>query len=166
VAAGPVVRPYVAGDAAWAAGVLDPIGGRVQARRDELIDVLEPGTGFIAEHDGRPVGLLTYRLEAEAVELTAVVAEPRGIGTGSALVSALWAAGVAAGRPRIWVVTTNDNLDALRFYQRRGFGIVAVRPGAVDRARAELKPGIGRIGAHGIPIRDEIELVLDHDPAT
>ncbi len=35
----------------------------------------------------------------------------------------------------IWVVTTNDNLDALRFYQRRGYRIGEVRLGAVDRAR-------------------------------
>ena len=166
MAAGAIVRPYVAGDEAWAVAILGPIGGRVQARRAELIDVLAPGTGFVAERHGRPAGLLTYRLEPEAVELTAIVAQPRTAGTGSALLSALWAAAVADGRWRIWVVTTNDNLDALRFYQRRGFTIVAIRPGAVDRARAELKPGIGRTGNHGIPIRDEIELVLEHDPAS
>jgi hypothetical protein len=55
------------------------------------------------------------------------------------------------------VTTTNDNLDALRFYQKRGFQIVAVRPGAVDESR-RVKPSIPVIGEHGIPIRDEIEL--------
>ncbi len=113
---------------------------------------------------GRRAGLLTYRLEPDAIELSSLIAEPRGTGAGSALVSELRAAATAAGRPRIWVVTTNDNLDALGFYQRRGFAIIAVRPGAVDRARAELKPTIGRIGEHGIPIRDEIELVLEAAP--
>jgi hypothetical protein len=58
----------------------------------------------------------------------------------------------------LWLVTTNDNLDALRFYQRRGFRITEVRLGAVDEARRTLKPGIPAIGASGIPIRDEIVL--------
>jgi GNAT superfamily N-acetyltransferase len=58
---------------------------------------------------------------------------------------------------RLRLTTTNDNLDALRFYQRRGFRLVALRPGAVDAARA-LKPEIPVTGAHGIPLRDELDL--------
>jgi hypothetical protein len=60
---------------------------------------------------------------------------------------------------RLWVLTTNDNVDALRFYQRRGFRLAGLNPGAVDGARATLKPEIPVVGAHGIPLRDE--LVLD-----
>jgi hypothetical protein len=54
-------------------------------------------------------------------------------------------------------MTTNDNLGALRFYQRRGFSLVALRPGAVERARAR-KPTIPPIGDFGIRLRDELEL--------
>jgi len=61
---------------------------------------------------------------------------------------------------RIWLVTTNDNLEALRFYQRRGFVLSALRPGAVDEARRGLKPQISAVGEFGIPIRDELELEL------
>jgi hypothetical protein len=57
----------------------------------------------------------------------------------------------------IRLTTTNDNLDAIRFYQRRGLRLVALRAGAVDRARLE-KPEIPRAGAYGIPLRDEIDL--------
>ena len=57
------------------------------------------------------------------------------------------------------VTTTNDNLSAFRFYQRRGFRIVAMRPRAVAASR-RLKPGIPDVGEYGIPIRDEIELAL------
>jgi hypothetical protein len=57
----------------------------------------------------------------------------------------------------IRLTTTNDNLDAIRFYQRRGLRLVALRPGAVDRARLE-KPEIPRVGDYGIPLRDEIDL--------
>ena len=58
------------------------------------------------------------------------------------------------------VVTTNDNIEALRFYQRRGFRLTLIRPGAVDRSRAELKPEIPESGAFDIPLRDELELEM------
>ena len=64
---------------------------------------------------------------------------------------------MAQGGGRLWLVTTNDNLDALRFYQRRGLRITAVAAGAVDEAR-KIKPGIPLLGDHGIAIRDEITL--------
>ncbi len=64
------------------------------------------------------------------------------------------------GRTRVRVVTTNDNVNALRFYQRRGFWLCELRAGAVDASRARLKPVIGTVGEHGIPLRDELELEL------
>jgi ribosomal protein S18 acetylase RimI-like enzyme len=157
------VRPYDPGtDEGWAESFLDDrIGGRRQARRGEVVDVLAPGLGFVAEAGGQRTGLLTYRLEADDVELSAFAVVPRRAGLGTRLLAALEDAVRAAGRARIWVVTTNDNVDALRFYQRRGFRIREIRVGAVDRARAALKPAIGRLGEHGIPLRDEIELVRD-----
>ena len=69
----------------------------------------------------------------------------------------------AAGCGRLWLVTTNDNTDALRWYQRRGFVLVGAHPGAVTEARAELKPTIPLEGEHGIEIRDELELELPPD---
>ena len=151
-----LVRELHDDDLAWAERLADSFGGRLQARRGELIDVLAL-PGLVAEDDGRPLGLLTYRLEDGECELAFVMAAERGRGIGTALLEAL--RGVAGDR-RIWVVTTNDNLDALRFYQRRGFALRELRPGAVDRARAELKPQISRTGEHGIPLRDELELEL------
>ena len=58
---------------------------------------------------------------------------------------------------------TNGNLSGLQFYLRRGFRLIAVRPGAVDRAR-ELKPSIPLLGEHGIPIHDELDLCCVLDP--
>ena len=60
----------------------------------------------------------------------------------------------------MWLLTTNDNLDALRLYQRHRFRLVEVRPGAVDLAR-RAKPSIPAVGAYGIPLRDE--LILERD---
>jgi N-acetylglutamate synthase-like GNAT family acetyltransferase len=78
-------------------------------------------------------------------------------GTGTALIEAVRLLARRQGCTRLWVITTNDNVDALRFYQRRGFRLVAVHRGAVDRSRASLKPEIPPVGAYGIAKRDEIE---------
>jgi hypothetical protein len=64
------------------------------------------------------------------------------------------------GCQRLWLVTTNDNLRALGFYQRRGFHPRALRAGAVAQAR-RLKPAIPEHSPDGIPIRDELELELE-----
>jgi hypothetical protein len=61
----------------------------------------------------------------------------------------------------MWLTTTSDNLDQLRFYQGRRFRIVALRAAAVDEARRDLKPEIPKVGSFGIPMRDELDLVLD-----
>ena len=78
-------------------------------------------------------------------------------GIGSALIARVVTEARERGCRRLWLVTTNDNLDALRFYQRRGFRLEAVDPGAVNRAR-QLKPSIPLVGEYGILLRDEIQL--------
>jgi ribosomal protein S18 acetylase RimI-like enzyme len=155
-----VVRRYESSaDEPWASGLLDEhLGGRWQARGGEVIDVLAPGLGFVA---GDRTGLLTYRLDGGSFELTAIVAEPRGRGIGTSLVDALAAEARRRGVSQIWLVTTNDNRDALAFYELRGFHVTAVRTGAIDEARRTLKPSIPRIGQHGIEMHDEIELTRD-----
>jgi ribosomal protein S18 acetylase RimI-like enzyme len=154
------VRPYEpAADERWATAFLDEhLGGRRQARRGELIDVLVPGLGLVAD-DG--TGLLTYRVDDDALELTAIAARPSRRGTGTALVEALVAVARDLDVVRIWAVTTNDNIDALAFYERLGFRLRAIRDGAVDAARTTLKPTIPLIGQHGIEMHDEIDLVMD-----
>jgi N-acetylglutamate synthase-like GNAT family acetyltransferase len=114
---------------------------------------------LIAERDGTIVGLLTYHRDGDALEIVSLNAFTPGTGVGGALVDAAVEVARRAGLARLWVVTTNDNLDALRFYQRRGLRIVAVAPGAVDAARA-IKPSIPLVGEHGIPLRDELTLEM------
>ena len=58
----------------------------------------------------------------------------------------------------LWLTTTNDNLDALRFYQRRGFRLAEMRAGAIERYRGR-KPSIPLLGEFAIPLRDELRLV-------
>lgn len=144
-------------DRAWLEARLDDGfgAGHLQARRSELIDVLI-GEGTIAERDGQPIGVALWRRGDTSTELTYLWAFEAGAGVGTKLVEELFE---RVATP-IWVVTTNDNVDALRFYQRLGFRLRELRPGAVDEARRELKATIP-VERDGMAIRDEIELVLD-----
>jgi GNAT superfamily N-acetyltransferase len=118
--------------------------------------------GVVAEEDGRIVGLLTYTIADDEFEVVTIDAPVRQKGVGSALMTAAIDLARRAGARRLWLITTNDNLDAVRFYQRRGLRIVAVAPGAVDASR-ELKPSIPLTGAYGIPMHDELTLELRLD---
>ncbi len=112
---------------------------------------------LVAESDGEIVGALTYRIEDGAMEIVSISAAARRSGIGTGLLDA--AVAEAGDSERIWLTTTNDNLDALRFYQRRGFRLVKLRPGAVSRSR-RLKPTIPSVGEYGIELRDELDLEL------
>jgi ribosomal protein S18 acetylase RimI-like enzyme len=156
------VRRLVPDDLDWAAETLGGgLSGRLQARRGELIDVLADD-GLVAERGGHLVGLLTHRPDGPGrIEISGLLAVEPGAGVGSALVRALVAIARDAGAGEIRVTTTNDNLTALGFYQRRGFRLVELRAGAVDESRRTFKPSIPETGADGLPLRDELELGLD-----
>ena len=151
------VRPREQADETAVATFLSARGSRRVARRGELVDPLEH-PALLAEDAGRLAGVAGYVPGAERWELLTLHASESRAGVGTALLSALERAATTAGCNRLWVVTTNDNLDALRFYQRRGFRLSAIRPGAVDASRERLKPEIPVAGDHGIPLRDELEL--------
>jgi GNAT superfamily N-acetyltransferase len=127
-------------------GVVMLSGGR-RYQVDEL-------PALIAWRDGRRAGALVYRVTRGSLEIVSMNAHPRRRGIGSALMTALLEEARARRARRIWLVTSNDNLDAARFYQARGFRLVAVRLGAVDRARRD-KPSIPIVGHYGLPIHDE-----------
>jgi GNAT superfamily N-acetyltransferase len=151
------VRPVAGHDEAWVRETLEARWGeaRVVSRGAVWDPVALPG--LVAEHGGRRVGLLTYRLGDGDCEIVTLDAPEERHGIGTALVASVVAAARGSGLARVWLITTNDNLDALRFYQRRGFALAALHRGALAESR-RLKPSIPQVGAFGIPIRDELEL--------
>jgi ribosomal protein S18 acetylase RimI-like enzyme len=112
--------------------------------------------GFVAVLEDDPVGLLTYEIQDDSCELVTLNALRPGVGIGSLLIQELKRLVVKAGWARLWLITTNDNIPALRFYQRHGFVLAALHREALVESR-RLKPQIPETGIDGIPIRDELE---------
>ena len=114
--------------------------------------------GFAAVENDEKVGLITYCITKKNCEIVTLDSLKLSLGIGTALIEAVKDTARKAGCNRLWVITTNDNLYALRFYQKRGFSLVAVHRNAVEKSRKH-KP-IPLTGLDDIPIRDEIELEL------
>lgn len=116
--------------------------------------------GFWVEgEEGAKTGLLTYVVDGGGCEIVTLNSLHENRGVGTLLIEAVKGKALRAGCDRLWLITTNDNLHALGFYQRRGFRLAAVHRDAVTRSR-ELKPSIPLFADNGIPLTDEIELEL------
>jgi ribosomal protein S18 acetylase RimI-like enzyme len=156
-----VVRALQANDLSWLTGFMTERWGAPVAAGGGRLHRLDDLPGLVAvDADGRVAGVVTYLIEADDCEVISIDAVVQGEGVGTALLEAACEAAVAAGCRRVRLITTNDNVDALRFYQRRGFALSELRPGAVDESR-RMKPQIPPVGAYGIPIRDELVLVRE-----
>ncbi|MHA1247722.1 MAG: GNAT family N-acetyltransferase [Candidatus Thorarchaeota archaeon] len=151
------IRPVTDDDRDWVSSLIrTEWGSEIVVSRGH---VHRPSSleGLIAFSAESPAGLLTFTVEGDNCEIVTLNALVMGMGVGTALLSALENELRKRGVSHVWVVTTNDNLRALRFYQRRGYRISAVYPGAADNAR-KIKPEIPVRGLYGIEIHDEIEL--------
>lgn len=121
---------------------------------DEMIDAsLLPG--YVAYDGDTLVGLVTLIKRDGEWEILTLDSLNRWGGVGSQLLDAVATEARANDITRLIVRTSNDNLDAFRFYQRRGFRLERIGQGIIDRER-ELKPGIPLRGDYGIEIHDEV----------
>ncbi len=150
------IRTKTEADQAWCRDLLSDHWGSARVVSRGRLHHADTLPGLIVELQGEPAGLLTYRIEDAECEIVTLnsLLEQRGIAT--ALLNAVTTEAVRNGCHRLWLITTNDNLPALRFYQKRGFTLAAVYPHAVQEAR-KRKPEIPELGWEDIPIRDEIE---------
>ena len=151
------IRPVVESDKPTVEWLTTQLWGAAEVAVHD--GVFYPATlpGFIAERGGRIAGLVTFEVRPPILEIVTINALDLYQGIGTMLIEAVRAEAKRLGCVQVTLTTTNDNIGALRFYQRRGFRIAAVRPGAVDRTRRR-KPEIPRTGDFGIPLRDEIDL--------
>lgn len=119
--------------------------------------------GFVERRNGDIVGVLTYHVDDEGMEILTLNATLEGQGIGSALMLSAIHKARELGCPNVFLTTTNDRLGAIGFYQRMGFRLVGINIGVVDAAR-KVKPQIPEVGERGIPIHDEVLMSLDVHP--
>lgn len=116
--------------------------------------------GFMYKNDKEIIGLLTYNIDdrenCEIVKLNSQVSN-RGLAT--KLINKVIEKAKISGCKRVWLITTNDNTNAIRFYQKRGFEWVGFYRNSMDDSR-KLKPEIPQLGEDNIPIKHEIEFEL------
>lgn len=115
--------------------------------------------GFaVLNQEGEIIGLITYIIRDNECEIISLDSVEEGKGIGTSLVKEVENLAVKKNCNILKLITTNDNLHALRFYQKRGFILFRIINNAVEKAR-KIKPEIPLIGNDGIPIRDEIEMI-------
>ena len=152
-----VIRSLCEDDINWLRQVIEKEWASNKVVTREKVYLVDQLPGFIAIQKNKRVGLLTYKINNKECEIITLNSFIENHGIGSDLLDKIEKFSCSIGCKRIWLITTNDNLNALRFYQKKGYKLSAFYRDAVETAR-QLKPEIPSIGLDGIPIRDEIEL--------
>lgn len=151
------IRPIGEEDRSWVAETCRGVfGSAVVASLGRRFDPVSL-PGLIAWEGERRAGVVAFAEEPGGAEVVLLAAAPPGSGAGTVLLQALEALGRTRGWERLRLCTTNDNTAALRFYQRRGWDLVALHRDAVARDR-RLKPNIPETGCDGIALRHALEL--------
>jgi len=115
--------------------------------------------GFIAADRHEWLGEITYTVSESDCEIISLTSRREGQGLGTKLINAVVEEAREQNCRCVFLITTNDNLNALGFYQKRGFELVKINRGAVNESR-KIKPSIPLVGMNNIPLRDEIELEI------
>ena len=115
--------------------------------------------GFVALKNGEVIGYALYLIENGECEIAVLESLQEKQGVGGSLINTILHEAKSANCSRAWLITTNDNIHAIRFYQRFGFTLRAVHINAMEEAR-KLKPQIPLTGNDGIPIVHEFEFEI------
>ncbi len=127
----------------------------------EIIDMTK-ADGIVAYDDSQIVGLITYRFIDNLCEILSLNSLISKQGIGTKLLERVIEIAKNNNCGKISLTTTNDNISAIRFYQKRGFRIVKINFNSIEEAR-KLKPSIPLIGDNGIPLKHEIDFEMDID---
>jgi ribosomal protein S18 acetylase RimI-like enzyme len=151
------IMPIRKEDRNWVADLCSQRWGSTRVAVHGVLYIVLELQGFIAWQADARLGLLTYSISDNQMEIVTLDSLHPGIGIGTRLLFEAMQLARQLNCRRIWLVTTNDNTPALRFYQKKGFSIVRIFANALQESR-KLKPEIPLTGLDGIPIQDEIEL--------
>jgi len=132
-------------------------GGTLMVICGEEVDVAGY-PGFTAMEENSVVGVVRYRIQGDLGEIILLHSLVKRSGRGKSMLAEAERAAYRNGCTLMKVVTTNDNIDALRFYQRCGYDLVKVHYNSMDLVR-RIKPYVPLVGEYGLPLKSEMELV-------
>lgn len=121
---------------------------------------LSKAEGVLAIDNNQIKGLITYLIKDETCEILSLDSLEQSKGIGTELVNQVIGISKEVHCKRIVLITTNDNINAIRFYQKRGFDMTRLYHNALEISR-QLKPEIPLIGENNIPLRHEIEFQME-----
>lgn len=127
--------------------------------REEIID-LSDTDGYCIVVDHQVIGVITYYIKEKECEITLLHTLYENQGIGTRLVHCVLQAAQEAGAFRVKVITTNDNIRAIMFYQRKGFDMAVLYHNAMDKVR-EIKTNVPLMGENGILLKHEIEFIKE-----
>ena len=151
------VRPLNQSNRKWAMNLIKEVWISTKIVSKGKVHDTNELPGIIALHKNHRIGLLIYNIIGDECEIVSLNSLKENIGIGTALLKEIESVSTLKSCKRLWVITTNDNTDALRFYQRKSFKIVAIHLNALEQSR-RLKPEIPFLGSNDFEMRDEIEL--------
>ncbi len=143
----------------WVLKIVQGWGADFIVSRGRKIYPTEIDAFYAENEEGNKVGLITYEVIDDQCEVVTLDAFAKNAGIGTMLLEKVKSIVMQLGCKRLWLITTNDNLDAIRFYQKRGMVIADIHINALEESR-RIKPSIAKIGQYGIPLRDEIEFEM------
>lgn len=144
----PLIKAYIA----------EKWGSSISVSRGRIFNT-EELPGFICLKENQIIGLITYFIDPDGCEIVTLNSEQEGLGLATSFIDKVVGKARENGSPRVWLITTNDNTHAIRYYQRRGFEWVAFYKDSMAESR-KIKPEIAEIGFNDIPMKHEIEFEM------
>lgn len=150
-----LVREATESDRAAARELFERDFGRTEIVSFGEVMNIDAMPALVAVMYDEPSGALAYRLLGDALHIVALATDPmwQRSGVGGHLIAEAELLARRLELARLLVSTTNDNLPALYFYQRRGYRLIELVPDSFVRQTGRVVPGFA-----GIPVRDEIRL--------
>jgi len=150
------IRKLNSTDIPWVESILTKHFGSPEVVSRGVLHDSRALPGFVAEVESEPAGLVQYHMVDKQCEVVVLISLIPRQGIGRELLRTMESTARQAGCTRLWLITTNNNRNAIEFYKVLGWRQVAIHQGAIRESR-KIKPQIPLYDEEGVPIEDEIE---------
>jgi GNAT superfamily N-acetyltransferase len=154
-----VIKPITKVDREWIVSYLSDNWGSDFVISRGQVQYYKDLDGYVCKQDDRYIGLITVNYQNDACEIVTLNSLVQQMGIGSALLSRVISEAKSRKCNRLWLITTNDNTHAQKFYKKHGFKVKKIHKNTFQKYR-QVKPEIPMIGFDNIPITDEIEFEI------